>query len=399
MRTSISDARPSAQRASLRDAASIARRSAPGFDRGRRHRARCHPAGAGAARRLRRRRAITARWTGSPRRAARRGDPRALWPEVRSIVMLGMNYGPDARSAARCSPSADRGAISVYAQNRDYHDVIKGRLKEIAGKLAARAGGDVKVFVDTAPVMEKPLAEAAGLGWQGKHTNLVSREFGSWLFLGTIFTTAELARRRARGRPLRLLPRLPRRLPDRCLSGALPARCAALHLLPDHREQGADPARIPRSDRQPHLWLRRLPRRLPVEQVRAGRVGGEARRARRSASAAAGRAARARRCRLPRAVLRLAGQAHRPRPLHAQRADRRRQFRRCRAGRPPAARCSTTPRRWCAAPPSGRCRGCCRTPTSRAGRAHIRRWKPTRRARRMERCAPALPAWRPERRA
>jgi epoxyqueuosine reductase len=84
------------------------------------------------------------------------------------------------------------GAISVYAQNRDYHEVMKGRLKEIAGKIVARAGGDVKVFVDTAPVMEKPLAEAAGLGWQGKHTNLVSRAHGSWLFLGTIFTTAEL---------------------------------------------------------------------------------------------------------------------------------------------------------------------------------------------------------------
>ncbi|TIM42995.1 tRNA epoxyqueuosine(34) reductase QueG, partial [Mesorhizobium sp.] len=86
-----------------------------------------------------------------------------------------------------------RGAISVYAQNRDYHDVMKGRLKEIAGKIVARSGDDVKVFVDTAPVMEKPLAEAAGLGWQGKHTNLVSREHGSWLFLGTIFTTADLA--------------------------------------------------------------------------------------------------------------------------------------------------------------------------------------------------------------
>ncbi len=86
----------------------------------------------------------------------------------------------------------DRGAISVYAQNRDYHEVMKGRLKEIAGRIVAKAGGDVKVFVDTAPVMEKPLAEAAGIGWQGKHSNLVSREFGSWLFLGTIFTTAEI---------------------------------------------------------------------------------------------------------------------------------------------------------------------------------------------------------------
>lgn len=121
----------------------------------------------------------------------RRADPSVLWPDVRSIVVLAMNYGPDHDPRA-LQQRPDRGAISVYARNRDYHDVIKGRLKEIAGKIVAAAGGDVKVFVDTAPVMEKPLAEAAGLGWQGKHTNLVSREHGSWLFLGTIFTTAEL---------------------------------------------------------------------------------------------------------------------------------------------------------------------------------------------------------------
>lgn len=122
---------------------------------------------------------------------ARRSEPSTLWPEVRSIIVLAMNYGPD-HDPRTLQASRDRGAISVYAQNRDYHDVMKGRLKDIAGKIVARAGGDVKVFVDTAPVMEKPLAEAAGLGWQGKHTNLVSREHGSWLFLGTIFTTAEL---------------------------------------------------------------------------------------------------------------------------------------------------------------------------------------------------------------
>ena len=122
---------------------------------------------------------------------ARRADPSTLWPEVRSVVVLAMNYGPDSDPRAILA-RPDRGAISVYAQNRDYHEVIKGRLKTIAGKLVSRAGGDVKVFVDTAPVMEKPLAEAAGLGWQGKHTNLVSRAHGSWLFLATIFTTAEL---------------------------------------------------------------------------------------------------------------------------------------------------------------------------------------------------------------
>jgi epoxyqueuosine reductase len=126
----------------------------------------------------------------------RRAEPTVLWPQVRSIIVLAMNYGPD-HDPRGVLAKRDRGAISVYAQNRDYHEVMKGRLKEIAGKIVARAGGDVKVFVDTAPVMEKPLAEAAGLGWQGKHTNLVSREHGSWLFLGTIFTTAELAPDRA----------------------------------------------------------------------------------------------------------------------------------------------------------------------------------------------------------
>jgi epoxyqueuosine reductase len=123
--------------------------------------------------------------------ATRRGDPRALWPEVRSVIMLGLNYdqGGDPLAILRL---CDRGAISTYAQADDYHDVIKPRLKALARWLTAEAGGDVKVFVDTAAVMEKPLAGAAGLGWQGKHTNLVSRQFGSWLFLGAIFTTLDL---------------------------------------------------------------------------------------------------------------------------------------------------------------------------------------------------------------
>ncbi|MGO7336761.1 tRNA epoxyqueuosine(34) reductase QueG [Rhizobium leguminosarum] len=121
----------------------------------------------------------------------RRGDPRALWSEVRSVVVFGLNYAPE-EDPRGILDKPDKAAISVYARNRDYHDVIKGRLKEIATRFAARAGADVKVFVDTAPVMEKPLAAAAGLGWQGKHTNLVSRMHGSWLFLGTMFTTADL---------------------------------------------------------------------------------------------------------------------------------------------------------------------------------------------------------------
>jgi epoxyqueuosine reductase len=126
----------------------------------------------------------------------RRADPRTLWPQVRSIIMLGLNYGPD-DDPLRVLGERDRGAISVYAQGDDYHGLIKPRLKAVARWLVARAGGDVKVFVDTAAVMEKPLAAAAGLGWQGKHTNLVSRELGSWLFLGAIFTTLELPRDRA----------------------------------------------------------------------------------------------------------------------------------------------------------------------------------------------------------
>jgi epoxyqueuosine reductase len=124
-------------------------------------------------------------------RPQRRTDPRGLWPEVRAVIMLGVNYGPDQDPLATLQQRS-RGAISVYAQGDDYHDLIKQRLKVLARWLVARSGAAVKVFVDTAAVMEKPLAQAAGLGWQGKHTSLVSRGFGSWLFLGAIFTTAEL---------------------------------------------------------------------------------------------------------------------------------------------------------------------------------------------------------------
>jgi len=123
---------------------------------------------------------------------ARRADPRALWSEAKSVIILAVNYGPD-EDPLGVTHEPDKGAISVYARHRDYHDVIKGRLKTLGSWLVAQAPGiELKVFVDTAPVMEKPLAEAAGLGWQGKHTNLVSREFGSWLFLGAIFVNIEL---------------------------------------------------------------------------------------------------------------------------------------------------------------------------------------------------------------
>jgi epoxyqueuosine reductase len=123
--------------------------------------------------------------------AERRADPRALWPEVKSVVAFGLNYGPDQDPRALLERRTN-GAISVYAQGSDYHELIKGKLKRIGQWLAHEAGGELKVFVDTAPLMEKPLAEAAGLGWQGKHTNLVSRDYGSWLFLGVLLTTLEL---------------------------------------------------------------------------------------------------------------------------------------------------------------------------------------------------------------
>jgi epoxyqueuosine reductase len=125
------------------------------------------------------------------RNRERRGDPRELWPEARSIVMLGAPYTPGTRPGDLPADPA-RGAVSVYAQGRDYHTILKKALKRLAGEIAARFGGEVKIFVDTAPVMEKPLAARAGLGWQGKHSNLVSRSHGSWLFLGEIFTSLDL---------------------------------------------------------------------------------------------------------------------------------------------------------------------------------------------------------------
>ncbi len=124
-------------------------------------------------------------------RAEQRADPQALWPEARSVICLGLSYAPQGDPLDALSLK-DRGSISVYARNRDYHDVVKGMLKHLAQFIVGKYGHDVKVFVDTAPVMEKPLAVQAGIGWQGKHTNLVSRAHGSWLFLGEIYTSLEL---------------------------------------------------------------------------------------------------------------------------------------------------------------------------------------------------------------
>ncbi|MDS9467050.1 tRNA epoxyqueuosine(34) reductase QueG [Paracoccus sp. MBLB3053] len=126
-------------------------------------------------------------------RAHWRAAPNALWPAARSVIMLAELYTPEIDPTAVLA-HRDRGAVSVYAQGKDYHDLVKKRLKRLGGWLVQQTGCEIKVFVDTAPVMEKPLAQAAGLGWQGKHTNLLSRELGSWFFLGSIFTTLDLAK-------------------------------------------------------------------------------------------------------------------------------------------------------------------------------------------------------------
>ncbi len=145
---------------------------------------------------------VEAKWHGTmkwmPETLERRKTPTSMWPDAVSAIVLAANYGPETDPLERLD-NKTKGNISVYALNRDYHDVIKGKLKQLAGWIAAQNGHEVKVFVDTAPLMEKPLAAQAGVGWQGKHTNLVSREFGSWLFLGVILTTASLPANSASG--------------------------------------------------------------------------------------------------------------------------------------------------------------------------------------------------------
>ena len=285
-----------------------------------------------------------------------RGSPAALWPEARSVVMLAEIYTPEEDPLAVLA-RRDRGAISVYARGRDYHDIVKRRLKRLGRWLVAETGAEIKVFVDTAPVMEKPLAQAAGLGWQGKHTNLVSRELGSWFFLGAIFTTLDLPRDGAEADHCGSC----RACLDVCPTRAFPApyrldarRCIS-YLTIEH-DGPVDEALRP-LHRQPHLRLRRLPRGLPVEQVRRRGAGhrlpgaGGARRAR------AGAARRPRRRRVPRLLQRLADQAHRTGALRPQRALRHRQLRATRGcGRPrPGSR--TMPIRWCGTRRRGRWRG------------------------------------------
>ena len=206
----------------------------------------------------------------------------------------GRQLRPGPRPAGGRWREPTQGAICVYAQGDDYHELIKGAA-EGAGRAGCRRrfGGEVKVFVDTAPLMEKPLAERAGLGWQGKHTNLVSREFGSWLFLGSILTTLELAPDAAEADHCGTC----RACLDICPTNAFPApyqldarRCIS-YLTIEH--EGPDPARVPRGAGQPHLRLRRLPGGLPLEQVRQPRRRAEAAGARGPARAVAGRAGRA----------------------------------------------------------------------------------------------------------
>jgi epoxyqueuosine reductase len=172
--------------------------------------------------------------------AERRGSPAALWPEVRSVISLGMSYAPAANPLALAG-EPELGRISVYAQGADYHDTVKKALKALARWLVAEAGCELKVFVDTAPVMEKPLAEAAGLGWQGKHTNLVSRRDGSWLFLGAIYTTLELGEGLEASEPHRVHCGSCSACLDACPTGAFPApfrldarRCIS-YLTIEHR--------------------------------------------------------------------------------------------------------------------------------------------------------------------
>ena len=177
-------------------------------------------------------------------RAAQRAQPQALWPDAVSVISLGLNYGPEEDPLAVLA-QRERGSISVYARNRDYHELVKSRLKALARWMLARRAGQLKVFVDTAPVLEKPLAQQAGPRLAGQahqpgqpRTRLLAVPRRDLHHPGA-------AARRARDRPLRLLPRLPRQLPDRRLPGALPAGCPALHQLPDHRAPRADPRGAP----------------------------------------------------------------------------------------------------------------------------------------------------------
>ena len=262
-----------------------------------------------------------ATWTGWPTTAHRRADPRAMWPGARSAVVVGLNYGPEVDPLAVLQ-RLDRGAISAYAQTgRDYHDVVKKKLRQLARWMAETYACEVKLFVDTAPIMEKPLAQQAGMGWQGKHSNLVSRSHGSWLFLGEVLTSLDLP------------PDQPepdhcgscQKCLDICPTDAFPApyqldarRCIA-YLTIEHQ------GHIPREFREAIgnrvfgcddclavcPWNKfaetardvQMQARAELNRPCPGRIGG------------------AGRCRLPQAVRGLSGQATGPRSADPQRAD------------------------------------------------------------------------------
>jgi epoxyqueuosine reductase len=182
--------------------------------------------------------------------AERREAPRSLWPEAKSVIALAVNYGP-AEDPLLLAGNRDRGMISAYARGRDYHDVLKTRLRALARWIAETWDCEVKLFVDTAPVMEKPLAQQAGLGWQGKHTNMVSRDFGSWTFLGEVFTTLEIAPDEAHADRCGGC----RRCLDACPTGAFPApyrldarRCVS-YLTIEHKGHIAREFRKPMGNR------------------------------------------------------------------------------------------------------------------------------------------------------
>ena len=287
------------------------------------------------------------------RRAEQRSHPQSLWPAARSVIALGLSYAPQDDPLATLGRS-DRGSISVYARHRDYHDVAKGKLKHLAQFIVSRFGPAVKVFVDTAPVMEKPLAERAGIGWQGKHTNLVSRTHGSWLFLGEIYTTLDIVPDEPHadrcGTCTRCL--------DICPTAAFPApyrldatRCISYLTIEHHGP-------IPRELR-PLMGNRiygcddclavcpwnRFARATPHDKLRARADLTAPRLAELAALDDDG---------FPHPVQRVADQAHRPQPLRAQRADRHRQLRRplVASGRGTAAQGMPTPSS--PRPPGGR---------------------------------------------
>ena len=311
--------------------------------------------------------------------AERRRSPQRLWPDVRSIVMLGMSYAPETDPLEALDHPL-RGAISVYAQGKDYHDILKGKLKQLAARLAGESGCGSQS-------LRRHRAGDGKAARRRRRARLAGQEHHAGVARARLVAVSRrhLHHRRAAarcrgGRPLRQLPPLPRRLPDGGIPGAVPARCAPLPRLPVDRAQGPHPCRVPPRHGQPRVRLRRLPRRVPVEQVRRRGARSPLSRTGGNRQPAARRAVAARRRAVPRALCRHAGETHRARPLPAQRAHRRRQLGR---RQPAAARRSPAGRCLAAGARHGRMGD---APTRR--RRHRRRRAPQApRARRRQRCA------------